>query len=347
MEHLGARLVKIVDKQVQATEGRTTGRGHLGASVLGEKCVRSIWYGWRWARPEEKHGGRLLRLFARGQREEREFIHRLRAVGVTIFEFSQQLYYHPESDSYVEVPLGGEVPTDNGNPLIEVTEDAFHRERAEREGIKLQQFRFEACGGHFGGSCDGIGHGLEDLFPEERFEGSGLFEFKTHGEKSFTQLVGTLPEYRKWVTDPTTQPFPGKGVLSAHPKHYVQMQVYMHRFGLKWGLYCAVCKNTDDLYYEVVHYKPELGLAYDDRAAKIVAARHPPARLTNNPAWFECKFCDFRDICHHGKPKAKNCRTCIYSKAEEQGGWTCERYHQPLPADFMPSGCDLWEEIPE
>jgi hypothetical protein len=347
MEHLGAKLVKLVDRHVQLTEGRTTGRGHLGASVLGAKCVRSVWYGWRWARPEEKHGGRLLRLFDRGQREENEFIGRLRDVGVTIYAFSQQLYYHVGSDSYVARSLGDPPPTDNGAPLDEVTDDPAHRTRAAAQGVELEQIRFEALGGHFGGSCDSIGHGLEDLFPEARLDGLGLFEYKTHGEKSFIQLAGPLAEYRKYITNPELVPFPGKGLISAKPEHYVQMQVYMDRLGLNWGLYCAVCKNTDDLYYELVYRKPELGAAYFDRAAKVIAARHPPERITSNPAWFECKFCDFREICHHGTPKAKNCRTCIYAKAEETGGWTCERYHQPLPSGFMPKGCDLWEEIPE
>lgn len=60
-------------------------RPHLGASVIGRPCRRDLWYGFRWAvRPE--HGGRLLRLFRRGQREEAEFVADLRRIGVEVHE---------------------------------------------------------------------------------------------------------------------------------------------------------------------------------------------------------------------------------------------------------------------
>lgn len=344
MQHLGPRLVKIIDKDVQDREERKKGRTHLGASVLGRECVREIWYGWRWARPEERHGGRMLRLFHRGQREEAQFVHLLRNLGLEVREYSERLFYHDGSDSYVKRGWEDEVPTDAGNPLIDVTEDPVH---IRRSGETLEQYGFRTLGGHHGGNTDGQVRGLEALFPGLELPGFGLLEFKTHGEKSFIQLAGALVDWRKHVTDPAAAPFTGKGVLTAKPEHYVQMQVYMHRLGLSWALYVAVCKNTDDLYFELVFAKPELGEAYADRAAKVIAARHPPARLTNNPTWFVCKFCDFRDICHHAKAKSKNCRTCIYSKAEETGGWTCELYHQTLPPDFMPKGCDRYEEIPE
>lgn len=44
-------------------------RGHLGASILGNKCVRAVWYSFRWAWITS-HKGRMLRLFDRGHDEE-------------------------------------------------------------------------------------------------------------------------------------------------------------------------------------------------------------------------------------------------------------------------------------
>lgn len=58
-------------------------RPHLGASLLGHYCDRYLWLSFRWARPE-RFPGRILRLFRRGQNEERIIISDLRAIGVDV-----------------------------------------------------------------------------------------------------------------------------------------------------------------------------------------------------------------------------------------------------------------------
>lgn len=55
-------------------------RSHLGASVIGRKCQRQIWYGFHWC-VLEKHGGRQLRLFKRGQDMENVFEIYLKSIG--------------------------------------------------------------------------------------------------------------------------------------------------------------------------------------------------------------------------------------------------------------------------
>lgn len=60
-------------------------RGHLGASGIGHKCDRKIWFDFRWV----GHGiteGRVLRLLERGNREEAWVVDDLRAIGVTIWD---------------------------------------------------------------------------------------------------------------------------------------------------------------------------------------------------------------------------------------------------------------------
>lgn len=241
---------------------------------------------------------------------------------------------------YGYIPFNAPVP----EGCRDVTGSAAHIQLAKEAGVDLPQFTFSDHNGHFGGSSDGLIPMIPTL-PD--LDGPGLFENKTSGEKAFIQLAGKLEDYRKWLTDPDTRPFPGKGVLTAKPEHYVQMQTYMRYFGLKWALYVAVCKNTDDLYMEVVFYKPEVAEAYADRAGQVVAAQHPPARVTADPSWWECKMCDFREICHHDATPAKNCRTCIFARPVEKGAWMCDKYHQPIPADFAREGCDSWDPILE
>ena len=60
-------------------------RSHMGASIMGGKCGRAIWYSFRWA-TKPNFGGRLLRLFNRGHLEEARFIAMLLAIGVTVYQ---------------------------------------------------------------------------------------------------------------------------------------------------------------------------------------------------------------------------------------------------------------------
>ena len=60
-------------------------RRHLGASLIGRECERALWLTFRWAKPQAFEG-RMLRLFARGQREEQVFIDLLRAAGIEVVD---------------------------------------------------------------------------------------------------------------------------------------------------------------------------------------------------------------------------------------------------------------------
>jgi hypothetical protein len=60
-------------------------RPHLGASQIGRSCDRALWYSFRWCtRPN--HDARLLRVFARGHREEENLSNLLRRAGVTVMQ---------------------------------------------------------------------------------------------------------------------------------------------------------------------------------------------------------------------------------------------------------------------
>ena len=62
-----------------------THRPHMGASLIGHECERSIWLTWRWAlAPSFK--GRILRLFSTGQREEARIVEELRGIGAQVWE---------------------------------------------------------------------------------------------------------------------------------------------------------------------------------------------------------------------------------------------------------------------
>lgn len=277
---INEELNRKINRHIEETQSDKP-RTHLGFSVLGKRCVRQVWYGFRWVY-HVRHMGRMLRLFQRGHGEETRMAAHLRAIGFKL---------------------------DLVNPETK------------------RQFLASFFSGHVGGSSDGRIEPNDDLVPG--MEGQGLFECKTHGDKSFKKLVK-------------------EGLILSKPEHYTQMQMYMGSQGLTWGLYCAVNKNDDELHFELVVFKPEVYAMYLDRGSAVVFARTPPPRFTSDSSHFECKFCDYRETCWKDRPYAKSCRSCAFAEAvieegNENADWYCHKHGGVLPKSFIPKGCDDWE----
>ncbi len=128
-------------------------RDHLGASIIGRKCLREIWYGFRWVKKPEyrkkdpetgeyyDNEPSMKRLFQRGHCEEDRLVSYCRGAGIEVQELD---------------------PSTN------------------------KQWRLSGVGGHFGGSCDGIA-----VLPSEITGGAPLrvlLEFKTYGKKAWAKL---------------------------------------------------------------------------------------------------------------------------------------------------------------
>lgn len=273
--------IKLADKTLAAIDAATLRqaddglRPHLGASLIGRPCARALWYSFRWA-TAPRHEPRMLRLFARGQREEEYLAALLRSAGVTVVTVD---------------PSTG------------------------------QQWRFGS--GHFGGSMDGACVGLPEA-PKTWH----VLEFKTHSAKSFNELTA-------------------KGVQAAKPEHYAQMQCYMAWTGMQRALYMAVCKDDDRLHLERVDYDADAAEALFAKAQRVIDAAEPPPRVSDDPAWYECKWCDYADLCHGQAVPVPHCRTCLHATPEPNGTWSCARHQAgDIPIQWQKRGCDAHRYIP-
>jgi hypothetical protein len=294
--HLALKTQKAIDLMLETDQGATyrqtlgrvipymgdafrgadeVFRSHIGASMIGRKCARAIWYGFRWVK-KPRFPARILRLFNRGHLEEARFIALLLSIGVKVFQ----------QDA-------------NGN-----------------------QFRISELGGHFGGSGDGVGLGVPDI-PADQY---CVLEFKTHSRKSFDKLVK-------------------EGVKKAKPEHFTQMQTYMRKMAIGYALYGAVCKDDDDIYWEIVTLDPIHADEYIQRGRTIVLMRTPPDKISQSPGWFECKYCEYKTICHGGSSMEMNCRTCRYSEALPDGSWLCNKHGHIMSKTDQLAGCTDHVEI--
>ncbi len=204
-----------------------------------------------------------------------------------------------------------------------------------------KQFRIVGCNGHFGGSLDAMAK------PPARYELDVelifLGEFKTHNEKSFAKLAGKKPAWRD-IDKPGARSG-GSGVQMSKPTHYRQMCSYGRAFAFQWGLYCAVNKETDELYFEIVKLD---WIQADDlfrKAEGIVNSQRQLPKIAQTEAFFDCKFCNFAGICHRGELPTKNCRSCVNARPIANAEWHCDKWNNTIPKDFIPEGCGEWKAI--
>lgn len=198
------------------------------------------------------------------------------------------------------------------------------------------QYRVTHMSGHIGGSIDAIVQAPGVPFP---FIG----EFKTHSEKSFAVLAGPKVKYNQMRQG--VQRSGGVGVLTAKPSHYVQMSSYGAEYKLDYGLYCAVNKDTDELYFEIVKLDHGAGKYATARLESVVGLETPPRKLSETPTYWQCKLCHFNGICHSNEAPEKNCRSCRFAAPAANGEWHCNWHKDNIPSTFIPSGCEQWERI--
>ncbi len=178
-------------------------------------------------------------------------------------------------------------------------------------------------GCHVSGSVDAV---IRSGVPEAPKK-PHVAEFKTHSLKSFADLEK-------------------HGVEKSKPRHYVQMQCYMHGLGIDRALYLAVCKDDDRIYTERVRYDRDVAERAIARGKRLAIVDEMPPPLSHDPSWYQCKPCAAHSFCHSPTTRdvPRSCRTCAHSTAKEDGTWRCERHdYEPIPVANQRMGCTDYE----
>ena len=181
-----------------------------------------------------------------------------------------------------------------------------------------EQFKLASVNGHFGGGLDGFLSHRVDL-GSYKF----LLEFKTIATGPFGQLAK-------------------EGVKSFRPKHWAQMCTYGFAYELSKVAYLTVNKNDDDIAVKVIDLDHDHGKAMYDKASRVIGASRLPPRISENPAFFKCKFCTFSDNCHKEEQHAVNCRSCTNAIPVENKKWACKFHNAIIPDDVIKTGCGNW-----
>jgi len=193
------------------------------------------------------------------------------------------------------------------------------------------QHSFEDLGGHFRGNCDGLITGL--LQDPQTMH---VWECKIVNEQKFKKLQKLRD------TDQST------ALKNWDPVYYAQAIMYMHYFKATRHYLTAGSPGVRDLTSVVTEYDKKEAEKLIERAKRIVFSSRPPLKISNDPAWHECKYCTFHSLCHEREmPQRKSCRTCLHSTALEDGKWKCELHQKELDLKDQEAGCDSHLFVPD
>jgi hypothetical protein len=108
---------------------------------------------------------------------------------------------------------------------------------------------------------------------------SYILEIKTARDSSFNVFVkGGL---RKW-----------------YPIYYTQVQTYMGMSGIHGAFVLAINKDTSKLHDEYVAFDAQHYEEVKMKAKRILTYDEPPPKINNNPCFFTCRMCAYRELCH-------------------------------------------------
>ncbi|MGQ0664300.1 MAG: hypothetical protein ACT4P2_12110 [Pseudomonadota bacterium] len=111
-------------------------------------------------------------------------------------------------------------------------------------------------------------------------------------------------------------------------------------------MYVAVCKDTDEIHVERVPADREEGDRLLAKADRVIRAQHPPARISDDPAWWQCRSCEHHRVCHAGAAAEVTCRSCLHATPVE-GGWHCKRFDRALSPTEQRRACERHLYIPD
>lgn len=178
--------------------------------------------------------------------------------------------------------------------------------------------------GHARGHIDGMVEDEADIAEPLLGDEVCLLEMKTMNEANFKK-------------------FKQKGLKVAFPVYYAQIESYMGKLDLKKCLYVITNKNTDERIYKLISYD-NTHEDLDRKAFNIIVAEEPPEKI-GEATWFECKFCDARNICHKDAPANENCRTCEHGTIENDGKWSCGSNGEEIDTARQRTGCSLYKKM--
>lgn len=198
-----------------------------------------------------------------------------------------------------------------------------------------KQFEYKDLHGHLSGHADGMIKGILQALNTLH-----VWEHKQVAEKKYREL-------QKLVAGDE------KGALEKWDEtYYVQAIMYMHYSECKRHyLTCSTPGGRETISARTNENK-KAAKKYVDKALHIIQCDTPKnlEKVSENPVYWLCKYCQYVDICQWDALPKVNCRTCCHATPVMQGlggKWKCERYNCMIPLKNARKGCKDHLYIPD
>ena len=189
-----------------------------------------------------------------------------------------------------------------------------HDEELSGEQYPVQYSKTDSTG-HFITKIDGVVEGIDDD-PRPH-----LLEIKTLNQRNYNALCK-------------------HGVKKHKPVHWEQIQSSLFLFKLEIAVYVGLNKNTEEFFIEAIEPDPDFAKVFNEKINRLVNATLVPVGISDNPEYFECKWCDYSEVCFHEKDPLVHCRTCTNSRPIKDGEWQCALTNDILSMEAQQKGCD-------
>ena len=133
--------------------------------------------------------------------------------------------------------------------------------------------------------------------------------------------------------------------------YWAQHQLYMHYRRRKRGWLVVASAGVRDWDACRTEYDADAAARYIERARRIIyEPQHIPDRISEDPSYFVCKWCEFHSVCHGplaGQATVtRNCRTCAFGRPHNVGAWHCQKHNQVLDEPQQRVGCSDQRYLP-
>ncbi len=194
------------------------------------------------------------------------------------------------------------------------------------------QFGATEHNGHFKGHADGFILGILEA-PKTWH----VWEHKQSAEKKQKELTKLINADEKNALEKWS------------PIYFAQGLLYMHYFKMnRHYLTCATPGGRHTISVRT-DANQEKAQALIEKALIIIRSQTAPEKLSESPAYFECKWCDYYGLCHGEELPNINCRTCVHSTPELEGTagrWSCARYGKDISVADQRKACGQHMFIP-
>lgn len=117
------------------------------------------------------------------------------------------------------------------------------------------------------------------IYNKEKIQAEYIIEIKTANKTQFNQ-------------------FKKHGLLQWKEQYYAQAQAYMGMTGIHKAIIYCINKDNSDQHEEKIDFDEAYYKMLLLRAQSIKNSEEPPTRISEEPEYFVCSQCKFREFCH-------------------------------------------------